>query len=396
MKQPPNTLPLSALPHNLANLFERAFSQEGIKDGFRPTPKEWIIALEDLNNQLKRCNNNSNHVFHNSLQSCPWCAIEGNTGILLFHFAGSISFNQEGDFNINLVWTQINQIPSPGPAPSLPARNTYNAKPTEEIAELSKKKILRRILSTIFVIASTCILGATMGSTAGIIAFIVSLVIAGSVPKTNIEEKKREITNIFNSTQSKLIQIEQKWNQEAGETVFKNKLVELEKARHELLDLPSLRERKIRQLNQDRHKYQLEAFLDKFDIHKAKIDGIGPGRKATLQSYGIQTAADVNKHSIMKISGFGPVYTSKLIDWRQSLEKKFVFKPNEPIDHTKISAIDNEIKSLRNKLEKALLSGVNELKQISYKTINCRQVILNEYEVCLKEYAQAEANYKAL
>jgi hypothetical protein len=58
--------------------------------------------------------------------------------------------------------------------------------------------------------------------------------------------------------------------------------------------------------------------------------------------------------------------------------------------------IDNEIKLEKCKLEKLLLSGTNELKLITYKVLNRRQFLRAEYEQCLKEYAQVEANINAL
>ncbi|MFN8515475.1 MAG: hypothetical protein U0841_23400 [Chloroflexia bacterium] len=41
---------------------------------------------------------------------------------------------------------------------------------------------------------------------------------------------------------------------------------------------------------------------------------------ATLQSWGIETAADVEAWAIKAISGFGQTYTNRLLDWRQTIE----------------------------------------------------------------------------
>src|SRR5690606_27994346 len=42
-------------------------------------------------------------------------------------------------------------------------------------------------------------------------------------------------------------------------------------------------------LRQQVHKRQLEYYLQQCFISGARIDGIGPGRKASLESYGIET-----------------------------------------------------------------------------------------------------------
>ena len=50
---PPASLPISALTPILRLYFERAFSKEGEKLGFRPSPQDWITALTELSSKLK-------------------------------------------------------------------------------------------------------------------------------------------------------------------------------------------------------------------------------------------------------------------------------------------------------------------------------------------------------
>ena len=63
---------------------------------------------------------------------------------------------------------------------------------------------------------------------------------------------------------------------------------------------------------QNRFQQQLKQYLDSYRIATANIDGIGQGRIATLQSYSIETAADVDATKLMGISGFGRVLVSDL------------------------------------------------------------------------------------
>jgi DNA-binding helix-hairpin-helix protein with protein kinase domain len=84
---------------------------------------------------------------------------------------------------------------------------------------------------------------------------------------------------------------------------------------------------------------QLTQFLQQFYIAHAKIKGIGRNRKIVLRSYGIETAADVDGNRIQQISGFGPAVAGTLIGWRKSIEKRFVFNPNQPINPAHIAAI---------------------------------------------------------
>jgi len=67
------------------------------------------------------------------------------------------------------------------------------------------------------------------------------------------------------------------------------------------------------------HVVWRDSFLRKYLILDATIPGIGPGRKSTLVSHGIETAADVSHSRLKSIDGFGVVLVSSLISWKQAL-----------------------------------------------------------------------------
>lgn len=81
--------------------------------------------------------------------------------------------------------------------------------------------------------------------------------------------------------------------------------------------------REVMKLKSTREARQRTAYLDRFSIRHADISGIGPARKATLISFGIETAADVNRSAVLRIPGFGDVMTRKLMDWRRRHESQF-------------------------------------------------------------------------
>jgi DNA-binding helix-hairpin-helix protein with protein kinase domain len=55
----------------------------------------------------------------------------------------------------------------------------------------------------------------------------------------------------------------------------------------------------------------MEEFLDRFEIERATIPSIGPGRKQTLSSYGIETAADIKESEIAKVPGLWTCFALK-------------------------------------------------------------------------------------
>ena len=74
--------------------------------------------------------------------------------------------------------------------------------------------------------------------------------------------------------------------------------------------------------------------LEAHKIERATIDSIGDGRKLTLRSFGIETAWDVKRQSILAVPGFGSALTGKLIDWRRSVEQRLGFNPNQPTEQS--------------------------------------------------------------
>ena len=106
-------------PVDVALLFERAFSRQGSQPNGRPRPDEWVTALQDLEQHLKKCAVNPAHQFVDTLSKCPWCEIEAATGVPLFQVA-LIGSGQTG-FTIAALWAKVNSVPKPGPPPALPS-----------------------------------------------------------------------------------------------------------------------------------------------------------------------------------------------------------------------------------------------------------------------------------
>jgi hypothetical protein len=118
MEKPPGTRALSIVGDDVAFLFERAFAKEMIAGG-RPTPRDWIDSLELLEKTLKQCSANPSH-WHRNDTSCPWCPMEGATGVPLFPVIADIAASA---VNIDALWLQVEALPHPGqpPAFSTPA-----------------------------------------------------------------------------------------------------------------------------------------------------------------------------------------------------------------------------------------------------------------------------------
>ena len=68
--------PVTALPREIQNLFEKAFVAGHSNSSARPTPIEWHKALERMEQNIKTCRTNNTHEYAEHLTRCPWCDVE--------------------------------------------------------------------------------------------------------------------------------------------------------------------------------------------------------------------------------------------------------------------------------------------------------------------------------
>ena len=110
LKPPPNCVtPPIILPDSISAMFERAFTEQGIRDNVRPLAHEWVTALDSLRQQLCICNREPIHKYFMRLSACPWCELEQYSAIFFF-IPSKIGLNS---FDLAIVWTRINDVPCP-------------------------------------------------------------------------------------------------------------------------------------------------------------------------------------------------------------------------------------------------------------------------------------------
>jgi DNA-binding helix-hairpin-helix protein with protein kinase domain len=386
MEPPPHTAPLNVVGDTVALLFERAFARESIQ-GDRPDSSTWVYALEALERRTKQCAAHPAHWYLSDLQSCPWCRIEGETGVSLFPW---IVQQKGAAINLDALWAQIRAIPHPGPAPLI---QRAPPKPSESAANLkgwnSQRKLLAVCAAAVpFVILFT---GAKFPFfwilVAGVAAFVTVYNLADrSARVSEIRRGKDAATSEWSRMQSE-------WQTRAGSQSFEVKRSELERLKQEWEHLPNVRLRKLDELKAHHRQLQMEEFLDRYEIERATIPGIGPGRKQILLSYGIETAADVKENEIAKVPGFGPVLRSKLIEWRASVEARFRFDPNGKIAPRHIAKVEHDILSERKRIEERLRTGSLELRAISGQILAARQHMRTQVEAAYGRYLQATADF---
>jgi DNA-binding helix-hairpin-helix protein with protein kinase domain len=366
MQPPPASLGLNGVTRDVALLFERAFYRQGSQPNGRPRPDEWVRALQDLEQHLKKCPVNPAHQFVDTLSKCPWCEIEVATGVPLFQIA--VLGSAQTGFTIAALWAKVNSVPNPGPAPALPRVDGLAVTLSPAAVELQH---------------------ATFGAKlkAGFLALI--------GVTSRIESLKRKIETKTADARSQWQNIRDNWNIYTSSKDFQDLLDNLQGLRSQYESLAQKRLQELQKLEANRHRLQLHAHLDRCRISNARIKGVGDAKKATLQSYSVETAADIADHRVLAVPGFGPVLLSNLKRWREQQERRFVFDPNKGVDQAAKNAVERQILTEKIDLERKLNEGLSKLTVSSHHILTRRRTLLAQAEQTARDLAQAEADLGA-
>ncbi len=395
MAQPLNTLPLAIVSPPVAALFERAFSLKGVGDRARPTPNEWLVSLEELKKACKRCSHSNAHYYPTTLTMCPLCEVEKASGAILFNFTSIVTAQARSEFNLQAVWAQIVAVPSPGPLPTVRRASAFNASASKRAAAIRLKRDVR-LTGGLVIIAIGLVIAISVGGSATWWIIGVVAIIAYAIIRSGDGQAATEIRKNLEDAQTRLKNIEARWSKDAGPDRFDSMLRELGEKKNRYEGLKQVRQRRFRQLHAQARDRQMQRFLDLHRILDAEIPGIGPARVAMLQSYGIETAADVTEADVFKVPGFGPVRTRSLLDWRRAIEQRFVFDPSRGVDPSDIQAIDREISFTRMRLEDDLRRGPDMLRQVSQQVVSVREAVGPELEAARQDVDQAKADLMAI
>jgi DNA-binding helix-hairpin-helix protein with protein kinase domain len=394
MRPPPGTPALTTVSPEVAALFERAFAAEGATAG-RPAPQEWATALAALNQSLTQCGQTRAHHYFKILPDCPWCRIERKAGLLLFGLAAYEVKDAQSGFNIDAIWAQIGAVERPESV-SLPE---FRPSPAPEVAKLGQARGTANRLGKFLLFAGTLLSLKVVPEsleTQALVANLAAAFISFTAYGPKYRPLRRELEQRAQVCQARYDLAHKRWEEQASSTRFNRAVQGLDAQRDRYCRLHAERQERLHKLGDHLRERTLRRFLESFQIAQADIDGIGPARAATLQSYGIETAADIEPKAIKAVPGFGQVYTERLLAWRRSVEAGFRFNPRRGLDRADIEAIDREIEAERVALERTLREGPAQLAQLRAQMMRARDELWPELEAAARELAQANADLRAL
>jgi DNA-binding helix-hairpin-helix protein with protein kinase domain len=367
MQPPPASLGLNGVTRNVALLFERAFCAQGSKANARPRPDEWVTALDGLERHLKRCGANPAHQFVDSLTHCPWCEIETVAGIPLFQVV--VVGSAQTGFTIASFWAKVSSVPEPGPPPSRPRIDAVTVTPSSTAQKVQDATLKVK-------------LSADLSAVTQLTSHVHSL-------RTEIETKAA-------NARSRWQNLVLNWDKYSSASDFQDALSSLQHLRSQYDAVPQKRLQELHILESNRYRLQLSAHLDRCRISHARIKGIGAAKKAMLQSYGIETAADIIDHRVLEVPGFGPVLLDNLQQWREQQQKRFKFDLNKGVDQTAKNAVEQKMLSEKIHLEKKLNDALAQLTNASFQVRTRRRALVSQAKQASQDLAQAEEDLRVV
>ena len=396
MEPPPHTLPLASLPRPVADLFERAFVPLAPSRS-RPTARDWLQALEQLNRHLQACGRNPAHKYPGQLPTCPWCALEQASGTPFFispqSFSAASPSAAHRDFDLERVWSRIAAVAPPGvetmPRPAALA----------PVAPIPLPDALRRTQRNNVIKAATVAGAALTGMLVhpGLSWLWLPLgAVIGSLlwDKAVHREYQRRRLALF-AARRELMDLRAAWQQRASEQPFATRLHALQALRDRHRNLAADFQRDLQRLETDRRQVQLQAFLESQFIDAARISGIRATDQIALESYGIETAADITPEALRTVPGFGQRLgrqrTAALLAWRQALERQFHYDPQQGTNPAALADLRQQYAQQRLQIERELMAGSDELATIKTDILKQRAHL----NIALIRQAMREAQAQA-
>ncbi len=353
---PPGALALDLFPDAVTHAFETAF---GLIPGARPNASDWIDALHKLEVSLNHCGKINTHYYPSNAKSCVWCKLVGNSSFDMFPDLLAVEPNVLIDARgTEQAISEILTFRFPTVADLLPAVITPHGA-SSALRKAKSGKCRHPLLGLLM-------LG---GAVAGFIRaapvwFVwIGLAIWGVVILSNRKIEAGPFLQAYKDADARV-------QRKLDVFVRRTGLTEAAKVRSNLDTIITTYkghddklDRKLEKMKSTREARQRKTYLDGFSIRHANIPGIGPVKTATLISFGIETAADVNRTAILSIPGFGDATTGKLMNWRHGHESRFKYdKTLNAQDTADEKALRVRFATEKAKLESAIHNGLGTLR----------------------------------
>lgn len=386
---PPRSIPLTLVPDSMKAMFEQAFTERGAS-GARPTAKQWEAALDSVRKCLKKCTASSMHTYPEHLAKCPWCALE-QQGILYFIDLGAKYTATSTGFVLTQVWAMIEAVPAPLSI-AVPNLSSISVVPQPLPAGISGGGKTTTFRFVVIAIAIAIFAAAPKAWFFIALATWFGWTMAGSTGTSERQQERSKRKALNDEAHRQFNALMERVKKEAGPESFNLKRAELKNSRDEYQNLSVEEKKELDKLNSTAQERQKKKFLERYFIDSADIPGVGPTRKATLRSFGIETAADVSRNRILQLKGFGESLTRAVMDWKASCERRFVFNPTTAVSDLDKNAVRSKFGMKKMAIETTLANGASELQKFRQVAASRAATLQPQIEQATKKLAQTQSD----
>ncbi|RCS56093.1 hypothetical protein DTL42_00480 [Bremerella cremea] len=402
MAPPPNTITLAQVPRQIALLFERAFVNGSENPQARPTAAEWSQGLKRLEDNIAACPTDPGHYYSNHLTLCPWCKIVDNGGPNLFISVsiGSI-IGRSSHFDMDRSWERITEVARP--EQYFPLRippPTQKIVPRKVEQEKDPNRLIRSGLGWLALICLVI-------SPAGLFNYLIAIFtlplfaiygawwgyLTAKSPRFKIRKARYQALEHARHERDRLLLDRQDQIDQATEA-FDDAFDVLRQVKARYANLEAQRIQELNQLQQEAKQRQLDDYLQNCFLSAARIPGIGPGRLAALESYGVDSAFEIQKDLLQLVPGIGPDLTNRLLAWRSQKIREFRYSAARGVPRAILDHVELKHAQARLQLEQQIKHGPAKLNKIRQET----SAVITRIDAAIAratlEVKQREADWK--
>ena len=390
MSPPPGSLPMSALPAGIRALFDAAFAPGAVQGG-RPTAERWAGELAALGRSLRKCGVNAAHWYAPDAGSCPWCEVEARSGVVLFP---AVFVPGRGGSGIAALWQEIEALAEPGPLPELLLPDPAAVQRSPRIGAAAVVMRFRKV-AALGTVALGVALAAAVPPGAILPLLATAAALAAGLWWLRRPAEIAEARDRLADTRALWAELVHDWTPGPAARFHATRQA-LAAFKREHDGMPRQREVELKGLAANRRQQQFRAHLEAFGIASARIPGVGKAKVATLLSYGVETAADIEPARIEAIPGFGPRTAANMVAFRQACEAAFRFDAARAVEPAQVAAMDGMLAQRRAKIEAELAAGLAQLRALLAAEARHRAALSGHAAELRPMYAQALADARAL
>ena len=324
MAPPPGALDLSLIPPSTQALFERAFAGSPER---RPTAEDWAEELGRVLNALAQCRIHPAHRYHPASGRCLWCEADARRKTPFFVRASAletletIEHRSATERQRQAADAAARRAPTHRPAPLLNAAPAPLAAPRFAPIKLHLPPLaddaLRMPLAQVRALKKQGPKPA-FGPVAEIPALDGALLEPAARFRIPLQAAPDRLRRSIAEIDQRIAAEARQWRALLGE--FYSAAAEAEDLVQQCRTLPGAFDREIADLNRVDPAEHLRRWLELHRIGDAHLAELRGGIDTLLESFDLETAADLTAEALDSVPGLGARRRDALLAWRRRIE----------------------------------------------------------------------------